>query len=75
MDGLELLDVIRDRWPDSRVVIHSGVVNAQLARQAMAAGAYLSKSAHTTEFLNTIASASRTLCAPPSELTHTQFLL
>ncbi len=60
MAGLELLTNIRDRWPDSRVIVHSGIVNMQVARRAKAEGAhaFLSKSAYTTEFLNTVASAS-----------------
>ena len=68
MDGLELLTKIRDRWPDSRVIVHSGIVNLQVARHAKAEGAhaFLSKSAHTAELLNTIASAS----APPSDMSH-----
>ena len=72
MDGLELLTKIRDRWPDSRVIVHSGIVNVQVAQRAKAEGAhaFLSKSAHTAELLNTIASASSTACAPPSEMTH-----
>jgi len=36
MDGLELLTNIRDCWPDSRVIVHSGIVNVQVARHAKA---------------------------------------
>ncbi len=62
MDGFELLNNIRDRWPDSRVIVHSGIVNVQVGRHAKAerAHAFLSKSAGTAELLNTIASASST---------------
>ena len=72
MDGIELLITIRDRWPDSRVIVHSGIVNVQVGRHAKAEGAhaFLSKSAGTAELLNTIASASSTACAPTSEMTH-----
>lgn len=60
MDGLELLTQIRDRWPDSRVVVHSGLLTWRVARLARAEGAYacLSKSHNTAQLLNTIASAS-----------------
>ena len=71
MDGLELLTTIRDRWPGSRVVVHSGIVNVQVARHAKAEGAhaYLSKSDTTAQLLNAIASASSTAGARPSEMT------
>jgi DNA-binding NtrC family response regulator len=60
MDGLELLTQIRDRWPDSRVVVHSDLLTWRVARLARAEGAYasLSKSHNTAQLLNTIASAS-----------------
>jgi CheY-like chemotaxis protein len=59
MDGLELLTKIRDRWPDSRVVVHSSVLTWRVARLAKVEGAYacLSKS-DTARLLKTIASAS-----------------
>jgi CheY-like chemotaxis protein len=61
MDGLELLTKIRDRWPDSRVVVHSSVLTWRVARLAKVEGAYacLSKS-DTAQLLKTIASASLT---------------
>jgi CheY-like chemotaxis protein len=34
MDGLELLTKIRDRWPDSRVVVHSNLLTWRVARLA-----------------------------------------
>ena len=60
MDGLELLTKIRDRWPDSRVVVHSSVLTWRTARLARVEGEYacLSKSANTAQLLKTIASAS-----------------
>jgi ATP-dependent Lon protease len=60
MDGLELLTVIRDRWPDSRVVVHSNLLTWRVARLARVEGAYacLSKSDNTAQLLKTIASAS-----------------
>ena len=60
MDGLELLTKIRDRWPDSRVVVHSGLLTWRVARLARVEGAYacLSKSPNTAQLLKTIASAS-----------------
>ena len=62
MDGMELLTKIRDRWPDSRVIVQSGIVNVQVAQHAKAEGAhaFLSKSAGTAELLSAIASASST---------------
>ena len=60
MDGLELLTKIRDRWPDSRVVVHSDRLSWRVARLARVDGAYacLSKSDKTAQLLKTIASAS-----------------
>jgi CheY-like chemotaxis protein len=60
MDGLELLTEIRDRWPDSRVVVHSNILTWRVARVARVEGAYacLSKSNNTAQLLKTIASAS-----------------
>jgi CheY-like chemotaxis protein len=60
MDGLELLTKIRDRWPDSRVVVHSNRLSWSVARLALVEGAYacLSKSDKTAQLLKTIASAS-----------------
>ena len=71
MDGIELLTKIRDRWPDSQVIVHSGIVNVQVGGHAKAEGAhaFLSKSAGTVELLNTIASASSTACAHHSVMT------
>ena len=62
MDGLELLTKIRDRWPDSRVVVHSDLLTWRVARLARVEGAYacLSKSDDTSQLLETIASASST---------------
>jgi ATP-dependent Lon protease len=60
MNGLELLAVIRTRWPDSRGVVHSSAVRGGLAAFALLQGAYacLSKSGNTGQLLETIASAS-----------------
>ena len=60
MDGLELLTKIRDRWPDSRVVLHSNQLTWRVARLARVEGAYacLSKSDNLGQLLKTIASAS-----------------
>ena len=60
MDGLELLTEIRDRWPDSRVVVHSNLLTWRVARLAKVEGAYacLTKSHNTAQLLKTIASAS-----------------
>ena len=63
MDGLELLTKILDRWPDSRVVVHSSLLPERVARLARVEGAYacLSKSFDTAQLLKTIASASSTM--------------
>ena len=63
MDGLELLTKIRDRWPDSRVVLHSNQLTWRVARLARVEGAYacLPKSDNTIQLLKTIASASSTV--------------
>jgi len=60
MDGLELLTKIRDRWPESRVVVHSNLLTSRVTRLATVEGAYacLSKSDKTAQLLKTIASAS-----------------
>jgi two-component system, NtrC family, response regulator PilR len=60
MDGLELLTKIRDRWPDSRVVLHSSQLTWRVARLARVEGAYacLSNSHNPVQLLKTIASAS-----------------
>jgi len=62
MDGLELLTKILDRWPDSRVVVHSDLLTHRVARLAKVEGAYacLTKSYDTAQLLKTIASASST---------------
>ena len=53
MDGLELLTEIRDRWPESRVVVHSNLLTWRVARLAKVEGAYacLSKSPNTAQLL------------------------
>jgi CheY-like chemotaxis protein len=63
MDGLELLTEIRDRWPDSRVVLHSNLLTSWVAELARLEGAYacLPKAHNTTQLLKTIASASSTV--------------
>ena len=59
MDGLELLTKIRDRWPDSRVVLHSNQLTWRVARLARVEGAYACLSTdNTVQLLKTIASAS-----------------
>jgi DNA-binding NtrC family response regulator len=62
MDGLELLTKILDRWPDSRVVVHSDLLTHRVARLAKVEGAYacLTKSYDTAQLLKTIEAASST---------------
>ena len=52
-DGLEPLAEIRDRWPESRVVVHSSVMTGRVLRLARLEGAYacLSKSYDTAQLL------------------------
>jgi DNA-binding NtrC family response regulator len=60
LDGLDLLTKIRDRWPESRVVVHSDLLTWRAARLARVEGAYacLCKSNITAQLLKTIAAAS-----------------
>ena len=60
MDGLELLTKIRDRWPESRVVVHSNMLSRRVSRLARLEGAYasLSKPRKAAQLLKTIAAAS-----------------
>ena len=62
MDGLELLTKILDRWPDSRVVVHSNLLTWRVARLARVKGAYasLTKPYDTAQLLKTIEAASST---------------
>ena len=62
MDGLELRTKILDRWPDSRVVVHSDLLTHRVARLAKVEGAYacLTKSYDTAQLLKTIEAASST---------------
>lgn len=63
MDGLELLSVIHARWPESLVILHSGVMSDELSCQAMEAGAYacLTKQGNMGQLFNTIAAAISTV--------------
>jgi CheY-like chemotaxis protein len=60
MDGLELLAQTRDRWPESRVVVHSSIMTERVLRLTRLEEAYAcpSKSYDTAQLLETIASAS-----------------
>jgi len=40
VDGLEVIEVIRMRWPDVKVVILTGMSTVQMARRGRALGAY-----------------------------------
>lgn len=66
LDGLELLTEIRDRWPDSRVVLHSDLLTWRVARLAKVEWAYacLTKSPNPAQLLETIASVSSTTQGP-----------
>jgi DNA-binding NtrC family response regulator len=67
MDGLELLRVIHARWPESLVILHSGVMSDNLSRQAMEAGACacLTKQGDIGQLFKTIAAAISTVQPPP----------
>ncbi len=60
MDGLELLAEVRDRWPESRVVVHSSMLTERVSRLARLEGAYacLPKSHDIAQLLKIVASAS-----------------
>ena len=60
MDGLELLVEIGNRWPESRVVVHSNMLPRRVSRLARLEGAYasLSKPRKAAQLLKTIAAAS-----------------
>ena len=62
MDGLELLAEVRDRWPKSRVVVHSSMLTERVSRLARLEGAYacLPKSHDFAQLLKIVASASST---------------
>jgi len=59
MDGLELLAVICERWPDTRVVILSGISREATSQLALQKGAYawLSKPCKATHLLETMKAA------------------
>ena len=67
MDGLELLVEIRNRWPETRVVVHSNVLREEVTQLAMLEGAYacLTKPDKTAQLLETMAAVSS--AAPVSE--------
>jgi DNA-binding NtrC family response regulator len=60
MDGLDLLVEIGNRWPESRVVVHSNMLSRRVSRLARLEGAYasLSKPRKAAQLLKTIAAAS-----------------
>jgi len=60
MDGLELLAEVRNRWPESRVVVHSSMLTERVSRVARLEGAYacLPKSHNIAQLLKIVASAS-----------------
>lgn len=59
MDGLELLAVICERWPDTRVVILSGISRVATSQLALQKGAYawLSKPCKAAHLLETMEAA------------------
>jgi cyclic di-GMP phosphodiesterase len=67
MDGLELLVEIRNRWPETRVVVHSNVLREEVTQLAMLEGAYacLTKSGKTAQLLETMAAVSSAAKATP----------
>ncbi|MGI9133945.1 MAG: response regulator [Rhodoferax sp.] len=54
MDGLSVLKVIKERWPESEVVIITGFPGVDTAKQAVSLGAYdyLSKPAGPDDIIN-----------------------
>jgi DNA-binding NtrC family response regulator len=59
MDGLSVLKAIKDRWPDSEVIIVTGYPSIDTAKEAVRLGAYdyLSKPVGPSEILNATQSA------------------
>lgn len=70
MNGLELLPVLHARWPESLVILHSGIMSEKLSHQAMEAGAYacFAKQGDMGQLFNTIAAAISTV-QPPHQAT------
>lgn len=68
MDGLELLGEIRNRWPETRVVVHSNMLREEVSQRAMLEGAYayLTKPDKTAQLLETMAAVSSAAKAPPA---------
>jgi DNA-binding NtrC family response regulator len=71
MTGLDLLKVLHARWPESLVIMHSGIMSEELSRQAMEAGAYacLTKQGDMGQLFKTIASALSTVQPPDQAAT------
>jgi two-component system chemotaxis response regulator CheY len=56
MSGMEALTLIRDRWPETPVLVISSMDSDQLVREALAAGAsgYITKPFHPAEIASAV---------------------
>lgn len=63
IDGLQVLEFVRERWPETRVVMITGYAMMSLAREAMEKGAYdfIAKPFKPDDLRAVIAKAARDL--------------
>ena len=67
MDGLSVLKVIKERWPDSEVVVITGYPSIDTAKQAVSMGAY--------DYLAKPAGPDQVISAANSALLHKRWTL
>jgi DNA-binding NtrC family response regulator len=63
IDGIEVLEKVLERWPDTRVIMITGYATVELAREAMAKGAFdfIAKPFKPQELRDVIAKAAAAL--------------
>ncbi len=63
IDGIEVLEKVLERWPDTRVIMITGYATVELAREAMAKGAFdfIAKPFKPQELRDVIAKAAEAL--------------
>ncbi len=69
IDGLEVLEKVLERWPGTRVIMITGYATVELAREAMAKGAFdfIAKPFKPQELRDIIAKAAESLGIPGIE--------
>ncbi len=69
IDGLEVLEKVLQRWPETRVIMITGYATVELAREAMAKGAFdfIAKPFKPQELRDVIAKAAESLGIPGIE--------